>query len=77
MDAAFSLDPVELAQLVRECRTAYKVLGEISYAVRKQEKQSRMFLRSLYIVKDIKAGDEFTEKLTQYTTRAWLAAQIL
>ena len=37
VDAAFSLEPAELAQLVRECRTAYEALGEISYAVREQE----------------------------------------
>ena len=62
MDAAFSLEPAELAQLVRECRTAYEALGEISYAVREQEKQSLRFRRSLYIVEDMEAGDEFTEK---------------
>ncbi len=37
--------------------------GEISYAVREQEKQSLRFRRSLYIVEDMEAGDEFTEKL--------------
>lgn len=62
VDAAFSLEPAELAQLVRECRTAYEALGEISYAVREQEKQSLRFRRSLYIVEDMEAGDEFTEK---------------
>ena len=62
VDAAFSLEPGELAQLVRECRTAYEALGEISYAVREQEKQSLRFRRSLYIVEDMEAGDEFTEK---------------
>jgi N-acylneuraminate-9-phosphate synthase len=62
VDAAFSLEPAELAQLVRECRTAYEALGEISYAVREQEKQSFRFRRSLYIVEDMEAGDEFTEK---------------
>lgn len=60
VDAAFSLEPAELAQLVRECRTAYEALGEISYAVREQEKQSLRFRRSLYVVKDMGKGERFT-----------------
>ena len=62
VDAAFSLEPAEFAQLVRECRTAYEALGEISYAVQEQEKKSLIFRRSLYIVQDMKAGDIFTGK---------------
>ena len=62
VDAAFSLEPAEFAQLVRECRTAYEALGEISYAVQEQEKKSLIFRRSLYVVQDMKAGDIFTGK---------------
>lgn len=62
VDSAFSLEPQEMAQLVRECRSAWEALGEISYGVTEQEKKSLQFRRSLYIVEDMKAGDVITEK---------------
>ena len=60
VDAAFSLEPDEMAQLVRECRSSYEALGEICYAPQEQEKKSLVFRRSLYVVKDMKKGDRFT-----------------
>ena len=62
VDAAFSLEPAEMAQLVRECRTAALALGTVSYEQAEQEKKSLQFRRSLYVVEDMKAGDVFTEK---------------
>lgn len=62
VDAAFSLEPAEMAQMVRECNTACEALGEISYEAQEQEKKSKVFRRSLYIVEDMKAGDVITEK---------------
>lgn len=62
VDSAFSMEPEEFAQLVQECRTAYEALGEISYGSQEQEKASLVFRRSLYVVKDIKKGERFTEK---------------
>lgn len=62
VDAAFSLEPAEMAQLVRECRTAALALGTVSYERAEQEQKSLQFRRSLYVVEDIKAGDVFTEK---------------
>ena len=59
VDSAFSMEPSEMAQLVRECRNAFRALGEISYGVGKQE--STKGRRSLYIVEDMKAGDVITE----------------
>ena len=61
-DAAFSLEPAEMAQLVRECRTAALALGAVSYERAEQEQKSLQFRRSLYVVEDMKAGDVFTEK---------------
>ena len=60
VDAAFSLEPEEMAQLVRECRAAYEALGEIRYAVQEQEKKSLVFRHSLYVVQNMKKGDAFT-----------------
>lgn len=61
VDAAFSLEPEEMKQLVRECRTVYEALGEVQYEMAEQEKKSLQFRRSLYVVEDMKAGDIFTE----------------
>ena len=62
VDSAFSMEPQEMAQLVKECNAAYQALGQISYDISEQEKNSLMFRRSLYIVEDLKACDIITEK---------------
>lgn len=62
VDSAFSLEPTEMKQLVKECNAAWKALGEISYGPTEQEKKSLIFRRSLYIVEDMKKGDVITEK---------------
>lgn len=62
VDSAFSMEPVEMAQLVRECETAAQAMGQVSYDLQEQEKKSLQFRRSLYIVEDMKAGDAITEK---------------
>lgn len=62
MDTAFSMEPAEMAQLVRECNTACEALGEVSYEIQEQEKKFVVFRRSLYIVEDMKAGDVITEE---------------
>ena len=61
VDAAFSMEPAEMAQLVRECNIACEALGEVSYEMQEQEKKSVVFRRSLYIVEDMKAGDVITD----------------
>lgn len=62
VDAAFSLEPEEMRLLVRECRSAGLALGKVAYGVGEQEKKSLVFRRSLYIIKDMKAGDVITEE---------------
>lgn len=62
VDSAFSLEPDEMKQLVKEAKAAYEALGRVSYGVSEQEKKSVQFRRSLYIVEDIKAGDVITDK---------------
>ena len=62
VDSAFSLEPDEMAQLVKECNVAYTAMGKISYGITNQEKDSLKFRRSLYIVADMKAGDIITEE---------------
>jgi pseudaminic acid synthase len=58
-DAAFSLEPAELAELVASCRTAWEALGRVNYARTESEKGNAQFRRSLYVVADMAAGDRF------------------
>jgi len=59
-DAAFSLEPHEFKAMVEAIRVAEKALGQVHYGVSEQEAKSRVFRRSLFVVKDMRAGDVFT-----------------
>lgn len=59
-DAHFSMDEREFAEMVEAVRMAEKLLGEVDYTVTEKKKKSRNFSRSLFVVKDIKAGEVFT-----------------
>jgi len=60
VDSSFSMEPAEMAQLVIETERAWQAMGQISYGATEAEKKSLVFRRSLYIVKDMKAGDLLT-----------------
>jgi N-acetylneuraminate synthase len=62
VDAAFSLEPNEMKQLVEETARAWKSLGKAFIGPTEAEKPSITFRRSLYIVKDLKAGDILTKE---------------
>lgn len=59
-DSAFSLEPNEFKAMVDAVRTAEKALGQVQYEVTDKERASLVFRRSLFVVRDIKAGEEFT-----------------
>lgn len=59
-DAAFSLEPQEMAEMVKSCRDAFAAIGQVTYQRAVSEKPNAIFRRSLYIVKDIAAGEPFT-----------------
>ena len=61
-DAAFSLEPDEFKAMVKSVREVEKALGKVSYELTEKIKKSREFSRSLFVVKDIKAGEIFTEE---------------
>jgi pseudaminic acid synthase len=61
-DAAFSLEPTEFTSMVRGVREAEKALGEITYSLTKKSRSGRVFSRSLFVVEDIRKGDEFTNQ---------------
>ncbi|WP_240419858.1 pseudaminic acid synthase [Paenibacillus periandrae] len=60
VDSTFSLEPEELNSLVIESERAWQALGAISYGPSEREKPSLQFRRSLYIAKDIRAGELLT-----------------
>ncbi len=60
VDSAFSMEPEEMGQLVIESERAWQALGKISYSPGEQESKSLKFRRSLYIAKDMAAGEALT-----------------
>jgi len=60
VDSAFSLEPEEMKSLVLETERAWQGLGAVRYGPTEKEKDSLAFRRSLYIIRDLKAGDVLT-----------------
>jgi len=58
----FSLEPEEFKVMVKSVREAEKSLGEVSYNLTEKMKKSREFSRSLFVIKDVMAGEVFTEE---------------
>ncbi len=58
-DAGFSLEPQEFKSLIDDIRVTEKVLGHVDYTI---NEKNRQYARSLYVVKDIKKGEEFTSE---------------
>lgn len=61
-DAAFSLEPDEFKALVKAVRDAEVAVGKVFYGVSKNEKPNTAYKRSLFVVKDMKRGEEFTRQ---------------
>ncbi|WP_341913871.1 pseudaminic acid synthase [Ferrovibrio terrae] len=59
-DAAFSLEPADMAVLIAGCREAWAARGRIDYSQKGSEKANAKFRRSLYAVVDIAAGEILT-----------------
>ena len=66
VDSSFSMEPAEMTQLVVETERAWQALGRVAYGPTAAEEKSIVFKRSLYVVKDLQAG----EKLTADNVRA-------
>ena len=61
-DSSFSLEPNEFKKMVDQIRSIEKALGKAVFEQNEKIKNSRKFARSLFVVKDIKAGQVFTEE---------------
>jgi pseudaminic acid synthase len=61
-DAFFSMEPLEFKKMIEDIRTAEKAMGEVSYRLSEQEKNSRLLRKSIFIVTAVKKGEVFTDK---------------
>jgi len=62
VDADFSLDKQEFEEMIKAVRDTEKLIGKVDYSMTEKKKKSRQFSRSLYVSKDIKKGEVFTEE---------------
>jgi hypothetical protein len=60
VDSTFSMEPTEMAALVIESERAWQALGKVNYRPTEKEKKSLEHRHSIYIVKDMKAGEKLT-----------------
>ncbi len=61
-DDSFSLEEDGLVELCRGVKTAWQALGQVNYARKSSEQGNVQFRRSLYVVKDIAAGEVVTSE---------------
>jgi pseudaminic acid synthase len=61
-DVAFSIEPREFRAMVEAIRIAEQSIGRVDYRLSEEQLKSRKFMRSLFVVKDVKAGEEFTRQ---------------
>jgi pseudaminic acid synthase len=59
-DARFSMEPGEFCRMVEDVRIAAQAIGTVDYTLSEQKRTSRKFMRSLFVVEDLKAGETFT-----------------
>ncbi|WP_426142135.1 pseudaminic acid synthase [Pseudomonas sp. DWP3-1-2] len=62
VDASFSLEPAEMASLVIETERAWLGLGQVHYGATVAEQSSLQYRRSLYVVRDMLAGEIFSQE---------------
>jgi len=62
VDADFSMDKEEFSKMIKAVRESEKLFGKIDYSMNEKKRKSRQFSRSLYISKDIKKGEVFSEE---------------
>ena len=61
-DSEFSIEPHELKNLVNSTKECWEALSEINFERTESEKKNLVFRRSLYFVKDIKAGEKINKE---------------
>jgi len=64
-DSEFSLEPDEFEAMVDAVRIAEQAVGQVTYQLTEKEQNSRVFRKSIFVVKDIEVGEELTSKNTR------------
>lgn len=59
-DSSFSMNEREFTEMVKAVREAEKAIGTVDYDLTDKQKKGKEFCRSLYVVKNIEAGEEIT-----------------
>lgn len=59
-DCSFSMEPEEFSKMIRDVANAKLAMGKVEYELTEKQKNSRGRSRSLYVVKDMAKGEEFT-----------------
>ncbi len=62
VDSAFSMEPAEFKEMVDNIRIIEKALGKVTYDLTSKAMKEREHSRSLFVAKDMKEGDVFTEE---------------
>lgn len=61
VDSVFSMEPEEFKQMVDHIRIVEKAMGNVTYELTEKQKAEREHARSLFIAKDMKAGEVLDE----------------
>ncbi|PYG89122.1 pseudaminic acid synthase [Ruminiclostridium sufflavum DSM 19573] len=70
-DSSFSMDKEEFAIMVKEIREAERAIGTISYDISQEEAESKIFRKSIFVVKDMKEGERFSERNIRVIRPGW------
>lgn len=62
VDSAFSMEIEEMKLMIQKIRNVEKAIGRVNYILDDKQKESRKLSRSLYVSKEIKEGEIFTEE---------------
>jgi pseudaminic acid synthase len=60
-DDSFSLEPIEMAALSENIKTAWQAMGKINYSLKSSETGNIKFRRSLYFIKEMTKGETITD----------------
>jgi N-acetylneuraminate synthase len=60
VDSTFSLEPDELAQLVKDAHAISRAMSGPNFVPKKSERDALNYRRTLYVVEDVRKGEPFT-----------------
>lgn len=61
-DSSFSMEAKEFKNMVIDIRSTERALGNINFGATKHEEENIVFRKSIFVVKDIKKGEQLTKE---------------